>query len=412
MVFYKRIGFWLLVITVIAVAFFLARNSLEKTGVRGYEVSKKELVISVTATSTGTIKADKEVRLPAQRSGRISKLFVEEGSLIEKGGLAAELEFDEALQRLQISQATLERMRANLEGLRLALKSFRIEVESNIERTATILNETGARMKRFAELREKGYLSQNEFDSVKREYDIAKANHTSALSAGDQIKSKEADIKAQDAAVKQAAGEHVLAKINHDYSFIRSPMGGIITSRPVKVGDTVNTGSLIASVVSPDSLYIEAFIDEADVAKISIGQQVNISMDAYQGKVFRGEVYMISPVVLGGKQEARTFEVRVRFLEKGIIIKPGMSADVEVLVDRVRDLLIVPSQAVMEKSEGRSAFVIQKGKAVLTHVKTGRYNWNFTEVTEGIKERDVVITNPDAPGLVDGSRVKLIKTEK
>lgn len=412
MVFYKKIGFWLLVGLGIIAGLLILRTSFKKIDVTGYEISKKDLIISVTATSTGTIKADNEVRLTAQRTGRVTRLLVQEGSIVGKGDLVAELEYDEAGQRLQIASAFLQRSQANLEAMKLGLDSFKTDIESNIARTSSVLNEAETRRKRYTELRDAGYLSQIEFDSMTREYEVAKAGYTSAAGAKVQIRSKEEEIRALDAAVKQARSEYAIAKLNYDYSFIRSPIAGVVTGRPVKLGDTVIVSTLMASVVSTDSLYVEAFIDEADVARISTGQPVTISMDAYPGRTFNGKIYMISPVVLGGKQEARTFEVRVRFVDRGMVTKPGMSADVEVIVDSIRNIPVLPSQAVIEKDDGKFVFLYKNGKAVLTPVSTGRFNWNFTEVTGGVKEGDTVITAPDTPGLVDGARVRIVKKEK
>ena len=238
-----------------------------------------------------------------------------------------------------------------------------------------------------------------------------KASLESAIAAKSRITAQTEEIKAQEAAVREAESSLSLAKLNHDYSFIKSPISGVVISRPVKVGETTVTGSLkgalVAHVVSMDDLYIEAFIDEADVAKVKLRQQANITMDAYQGNIFKGEIYMISPVVLGGKQETRTFEVRTRLKEKQIIIKPGMSADAEIIVDNIKNALVVPSHALMEKKTAKKFVFIKKGStAKLIPVETGQFNWNFTEITSGVKEGDTVIINPDATGLADGRRVK------
>ncbi len=139
------------------------------------------------------------------------------------------------------------------------------------------------------------------------------------------------------------------------------------------------------------------------------GQDVNITMDAYQGRIFKGSVYMISPVVLGGKQETRTFEVRTRFREKGIVRKQGMSADIEIIIDSVKDALVVPSQAVIERDGKKKVFLKEGSKARLVSVETGRFNWNYTEIISGLKEGDIIISNPDAAGLADDKRVKETK---
>ncbi|TAL26241.1 MAG: efflux RND transporter periplasmic adaptor subunit [Nitrospirae bacterium] len=363
MPFYKRLGFWIFVAIISIAAFFIIKRTFNSIEVKVLPATRQELTITVTATSTGTIKSEREMKITAQRMGRISRLFVEEGDVVGPGSKIAELDTEEAYMNLQMAQASMDKAKA-------------------------ILNETETRLKRLNELREKGYISQIDLDSVRRENDVA------------------------DAALREAKNSLSLAKLNYDYSFIKSPINGVITSRPVKLGETAAKGALVVNIVSTQDLYIEAFIDEADVARVKPGLEVNISMDAYQGKVFKGEVYMISPVVLGGKQETRTFEARTRFREKGPLIKPGMSADVEIIADSVKDAIVVPSQAIIERDGKKLVFVKKGRKAALVSVETGRFNWSFTEIVSGIKDGDVVITNPDVSGLADGKRVKEAKKAK
>ncbi len=408
----KKKLFWLILLVCIILAFVIYRATVRGVQVNGYLVKKKDLVISVTGTSTGTIKADNEVKLSAQRIGRISRLAVEEGSEVAAGGSIAELESDEVQQRLLLASASMQRMAAQLDALKLGLASFKADVEANINKARAVLDEAEARLKRYQELKDKGFVSQSDLEVVKREHDVAKASSMAAIAAREQIRAREEEIKAQAAAVEQSRREYNLAKIMFDYSFIKSPIAGVVTARPVKVAETVPVGALIASVVATDSLYIEAFIDEADAAKIAIGQQVHVTMDAYSGTVMKGEVYMLSPVVLGNKQEARTFEARVRLLDKNIKTKPGMSADVEVIVSRKEHVLIIPSQAIIERNEAKYVYVANRNRAVLRQIRTGQFNWSYTEVTEGLQEGDTIITNPDVPGLKDRSRITVLVTDK
>jgi RND family efflux transporter MFP subunit len=408
---HKKFSFWAIVLIIAIAALFSARKMLSSIEVKGYEVKKKDLVISVTGTSTGTVKADIEVKLTAHRTGTVAKLYIEEGSVVKSGAPVADLDSDEVLQRLKLSTASLDRMKAQQESLRTGLVAFRAEVNANMNRAKAVLDEAETRLKRYQGLTTKGFVSQSDLDAVQREFDVAKASYASALAGQEQIRAREAEIRAQDAAVEQTQRERNLAGILYDYSFIRTPVSGVVTSRPVKIGETVLLGGLVAEVVALDTLYVEAFIDEADAAKIRIGHPAHVTMDAYGEKVMKGEVYMISPVVLGTKQEARTFEARVRLFDKDIVLKPGMSADVEVIVSRRENVLSVPSQAIIEKNEGRYLYLAQKGRAVLRQVKTGKFNWNYTEVTEGIQEGEIVISNPDVSDLKEGVRVKVISTE-
>jgi RND family efflux transporter MFP subunit len=406
MAFYKRFSFWFFVLALLLFTFFIVNKTLRAVEVKTVKVGRDNFTLTVTATSMGTIKADEEVRLTAQRVGRISKLLVKEGDIVKSGALIAVLDPDEAVYNLKMAQATLQRMQARLNELRSALDPLRIEVETNIDKARANLQEAEKRLKRFIDLKDKGYISQIEVDSAERDYNVAKAAYESAIAGRPQLIVRAEEIKGQEAAVREAESSLSIAKLNYDYSFVKSSISGVVTSLPVKIGDTVAKGALIASIVATESLYVEALIDEADIARVSKGQKVNISMDAYPGKIFNGEVYMISPVVLGGKQETRTFEIRVRFKKQDAVIKLGMSADIEVIVDSVKDTLVVPSQAVIEKSSEKFVFVKRDSKVKLTPVRTGLSNWNLTEIISGLKEEDIVVTNPDAPGLKDGVRVK------
>ena len=353
MPFYRKRIFLFFSAIILLVMFFILKRTFSAIEVKTAPVNRQELAITVTATSTGTIKSETEVKITAQRIGKITKLFVEEGSIVKPGSMIAELDPDEAYLSLQAARASLEKAQSRLKELRNSHDSLKVEIETNIEKAKAVLKEAEVRFKRFNDLKDKGYMAQMDVDSVQKEYEVAKASLESAIAAKSRITAQTEEIKAQEAAVREAESSLSLAKLNHDYSFIKSPISGVVISRPVKVGETTVTGSLkgalVAHVVSMDDLYIEAFIDEADVAKVKLRQQANISMDAYQGNIFKGEIYMISPVVLGGKQETRTFEVRTRLKEKQIIIKPGMSADAEIIVDNIKNALVVPSHALMEK---------------------------------------------------------------
>ncbi|HCC68737.1 MAG TPA: hypothetical protein DEP99_02500 [Nitrospiraceae bacterium] len=406
MPFYKRFSFWFFILALFTLAFFVVNKTLKAVEIETAEIKRQDLVITVTATAVGTIKADEEISLTAQRAGRISRLLVKEGDVVKAGTLVAKLDPDEAMHNLKLSEAALQRSQYRLDELKATYNPLRVEVETNIDRAEANLQEAEKRLRRFMDLGEKGYISQMEVDSVLRDHRVAKAVYESAISGREQLMVRAEAIKAQEAAVREAKSSLSLAGLNYDYSFVRSPISGVVISRPVKIGEVVVKGRLIASIISTDSLYIEAFIDEVDIAKVSKGQRVNISMDAYPDRIFEGEAYKISPVALGGEQEVRTFEIRVRFKEQGTVIKSGMSADIEIIVDSVKDTLVVPTQAIIDRPGKKYVFVKSGSRAKLTPVNTGLFDWNFTEIAHGLKEGDIVVINPDTPGLKDGVRVR------
>jgi len=142
---------------------------------------------------------------------------------------------------------------------------------------------------------------------------------------------------------------------------------------------------------------------------------VAITVDAFPGEKFEGSIRRISPIVSGGKLETRTADVWVYFNRKDARIKPGMSADIEILITTLQSVLSVPSQAVIEREGKKQAFVAvgvdlksgAKAVATLKPVEIGITNWSYTEVTKGLSAGEFVITTPEATGLIDGVKVLL-----
>lgn len=399
----KKIIVFLSIAVVVLLTLFFMRNS--GVDVKIITAKKQPLLITVTATSTGTVKAETEARISAQRTGNVTRLLFDEGSIVDNKRVIVELDPEEAYLNLKLAEATLQKAISRLEEMRASLSVLKTDVEANIKKTEAVINESDKRLKRAKELIRQGYIPEAELDAIEKEYAVAMANYESALSGRRQIEARLYDIKAQEAAIKEAEQSLALARLNYEYSFIRSPISGVITARNVKIGDTVVKGAVLGSVVSTDSLYIEAFIDEADISSVTVGKEVNVTMDAYPEKVFKGTVYRISPVVTGGKQETRTFEVRTRLVEMPPTIKPGMSAEVEIVVDKADNILSVPSHSILEK-EGRSfIYIVKDSIARLVPVETGRSNWTYTEIISGINEGDEVIINPDVHGLHDGTKI-------
>lgn len=401
----KTIKIITVILILTAITFFLIIKQ-EGISVKTYKAKRQNFSITVTATATGTIKAETDASISAQRAGRIEKLRFDEGSIVDDKSVIAELDSEIAFIELRLSEATLQKAKAKLSEMNTAFNAFKADVEAEISKNKAILIEAEKRLKRAKELIKQGFITEAELDLTEKEYAIAKASYESSEAKKSQVEAKLHEIKAQEAAVKEAEQSYHMAQLNYNYSFIRSPISGIVTSRKVKLGDTVSKGTILGTVVSPGSLYVEGLIDEADIANVSLGKEANITMDAYYGEIFKGLVYRISPVVTGGKQETRTFEVRIRLKDSPLAIKPGMSADVEIIVDKVENALVVPSQAIFEREKRFFLYVIRDSKANLTEVKTGRSSWTYTEILSGINEGDEIIINPDVPGLRDGVKVK------
>jgi HlyD family secretion protein len=186
------------------------------------------------------------------------------------------------------------------------------------------------------------------------------------------------------------------------------PFSGTLTSRLVEPGEAVVPGQAVAEVRMLDSLDVIAPLDERDAAEVEPGQHVRVTLDPFPGRVWHARVKRVAPVVVETRDRNRTLAVEaelVRFAgEPGGGPRPGMSADLEVVL-AVRDsVLRVPTSAVID---GRRVLVVEDGRAVAREVSTGARNWDWTEVVSGLRAGERVIVTLDRAGVTAGARVRI-----
>ncbi len=355
----KKRLFWSLAAAVVILAVVLLSGK-KSVPVKVVEIKPGELRVVVNATTTSTVKSETEVTLSAQRTGRVVTLPVREGDVVRAGTL---------LCRLDLTEES-------------------VQTESVLAQSRATYQEADKNLKRIEGLFEKGMLAQQDLDTARRTYEVARSQFEAAQS---------------DAGVKR------------DYSVIRAPFSGVVAKKYTEVGELLLPGKQIVTVVNPDRIYVLATIDEVDVGRLKLGQPVAITVDAFPGEKFAGKVGRISPIVSGGKLETRTADVWIYFGKKDPRLKPGMSADIEILITTLDNVLSVPSQCVIER-DGKKQVFIAEGKSLkpgatalarLRPVETGETNWSFTEITKGLTAGEYVITTPEAEGLKNGVKVKM-----
>lgn len=354
----KRVLWAIAVLAVVLVIFMLSGKKPVSVKVSG--IKPGQLRVVVNATTTSTVRSETEVTLSAQRTGRVVALPVREGDIVKAGALIASLDLTEES----------------------------VQTESVLSQSKATYDEAGKNLKRIDDLFNKGMLAQQDLDTARRVYEVARSQYQAATS---------------DAGVKR------------DYSVIRAPFSAVIAKKYSEVGELLLPGKQIALLVNPDRIYVLATIDEVDVGRLKLGQPVMITVDAFPGEKFQGKVGRISPIVSGGKLETRTADVWIYFSKRDPRLKPGMSADIEILITTLDNVLSVPSQCVVER-DGRKQVYIAEGKALnpgatalakLRPVETGETNWSFTEITKGLSVGEYVITTPEAEGLKNGVKIKV-----
>jgi len=270
--------------------------------------------ITQTVSATGTLQAVVTVQVGSQVSGTIANLYADFNSKVTKGQVIAELDQGKF-------KARVEEERANV-----------VSAQADLAKAKVSLEDTERTLARATELRKRELISQSELDA-------AETSNRAAL----------AQIEVAKGRVEQAKAGLDQAALDLSYTVIRSPVDGIVISRNVDVGQTVAaslqapTFFTIANDLS--KMEVHTNVAEADIGTVWQGQEVTFTVDAYVTRRFRGTVAQVrnAPTVV---QNVVTYNAVVRIDNKELLLKPGMTANVQFLVSQKSDVLTVPNLAI------------------------------------------------------------------
>jgi len=206
------------------------------------------------------------------------------------------------------------------------------------------------------------------------------------------VQKKAASTRARDEAQAKLDNDRAavdLARIRLDKTEIRAPFSGLIGLRKVSVGAYVTAGQDIVDLVSTDPIKVDFSISERFLPMLKVGQKLEITVDAYPGESFSGEVYALSPQVdpLG-----RSLALRAEVTNPEGRLKAGLFARVRLVVATRTKAVIIPEQAVFAQAGKWYVYRVIEGKAQLTPIETGVRRPGWVEIATGLAEGDVVVT--------------------
>ncbi|MEK7195168.1 MAG: efflux RND transporter periplasmic adaptor subunit [Patescibacteria group bacterium] len=242
-------------------------------------------------------------------------------------------------------------------------------------------------------------IAQSTLTTYRSNINTAKTNINSSLAdinkQAQNINTQNAAIAAEEATIEsyKAAIENIKAQIAK--TVIVSPINGVITKQEAKVGEIASPNSAIVSIISVSEFDIEANVPEADIGKISIGDKSRITLDAYGSDVvFEARVVSVDPAetVIEG---IPTYKTVLNFLDKDERIKPGMTANIDILTAERNNVVVIPQRAVVTKNGDKFVLVYNgtenpEERKIEIGVKGSDGN---VEVTSGISEGEQVITS-------------------
>jgi len=419
----------LVIVAAIGVAIAVSKRKDEGVAVTVEKSIRKTITQLVNAT--GKIQPEVEVKIAPEIAGEILEMPFREGAVVKKGDLLVSIRADAYRYQVEQQEASLVSAKATSLVNKAALQKAEEDLERN------------------RDLYAKRLISDSDLAVVVNAHDGAKAAYDSAL----------ANIVRTEGVLNQM-------KDLLDKAIIYAPIDGTVTSRTSEVGErVVATGSFagteVMRIADLSNMEVRVNINENDIVNVKVNDRARISIDAYPGRKFTGSVKEIAAAAkttgLSTQEEVTNFQVKIRIADKGVNLRPGMSASVDVETKTVENVIAVPIQAVTVRSrEGnktidqlamdrdmkakqaqgagaalavnekqqrererddraslqRVVFVLNGDKVKMTPVETGIGDTTHLEITSGLKEGEEVVSGPFSVItriLKDGMKVRIDK---
>ena len=449
----KKVWKRILIAAAIIILLLVVGNLLAGNKDKGEKVAVEKVArrtITETVTASGNIYPEIEVKISPDISGEITELNVEEGDSVKKGQVLARifadlyaLQRDEAASQVGQRQATVANNQAALEATKASLEQAKQAYDRN------------------KALYDQKVISKAEFEQFETTYRTAQANYNAALQG---IKSLEANV---------VAAQTGLIRANKDLgrTTLVAPMNGVISSLKVKRGERVagnsfNVGTEMMTVADMSIMEVRVDVGENDIVKVNFGDSVDVELDAYNNRKFKGVVTQIASstktsLTSTASNEVTNYEVRIRLDKesykdlidpkrpKNFPFRPGMNASADIKTKRHDNVLSAPITAVNARVKGSDqsiserqkeskvgkdeenqddqlavasdeleevVFVLQKdGTVKKVVVKSGIQDLNYIEILSGLSGSEEVVMGPYnaiSKTLKDGTKVKVVPKEK
>lgn len=304
--------------------------------------SQNELFFSGTIETT-------QAKMSFQAPGRIAAVHVREGQPVTQNQIIAELDRAEFQSRYDQAKANLERARQVKQQAEIVLninqKTLPAEVsraEAGMKSAHDTLADTGKNYRRFEDLFQQGVVTEKERDSMKLGYDIAQSRLQESesllrLAKGNLIRIDAARQEIETAAAQMDVARAALNQtaIQLGYAQLKSPLNGVVTSRNIEPGETVNAGREVITISDLARVDLKIYVDETQIGKVKPGQKTDIKVDTFPNKTFAGFISFISPegeftpkIIQTKKERVKlVYLVKVSIVNPNFELKAGMPAD-------------------------------------------------------------------------------------
>ncbi len=369
-------------------------------------VRRGSLAASVGAA--GNIAVSRTTTLSPQTSGRVTQVNVKVSDRVKAGQTLVQLDLTDLMMSLKSSQLSLASAQANFDNVKVknAQNSNQLIIaKASLERSRLAVQAAQADYDTIAWRAGSAATTQaTALQQASIDYQSALASYNTTVATINDTELKNSQI-----ALDQAKLNVEQAQLNLDRARIVAPFDGVVTSVSLNVGDNASSGAAAVVMIDPSRLQISVTVSEVDIARVKLGQTAQVTIDALSGKNYSAQVTTINPTATV-TQGVVNYPVILVLSNADDAIKPGMTANLIMEVERRDDVLLLPTRAVRTQGNQRLVTVLYKGQTIQVTVRTGLSNDQSIEITDGLQEGDVVVINPTnlRPGNVPGGAIPFI----
>jgi len=404
-----------LILIVAGVGIYSYRQSKKETRWKLAEYQSTESTymgdLQISILASATLQPFEIVDVRPEASGQILELYFDVGDWVEEGQPMALLDQEDLANRVETARADVSRAQANLDLVRRGYTPRELQsYESQVDTARLALNEAMEDLDHATELHEAGFASDEELDTA--EYAVEQnrlhLEQTEAAlaillegSTSEEIRSAQASM--QVARINLQDSENALGDAT-----IYSPMSGVVLERYVTEGSVVvsslasfSGGDSMCTIGDLSSMKAYANVDENDIGYVVEEQRCILDVDAYPDEDFEGYVLKIHPQATNqGGSTIFMAEIEVPNVDGRLMA--GMSCEVEIITEAIEDILLVPDRAIAVREGVNWVFVVDEDENIeARRIETGKTNYEFTEVLEGLELGEEVIVRGVPRDLLD-----------
>jgi len=425
----------ILLLAVLAIISFIFKNN-SKSDPKVTVDDSKITSINEIVTGSGKIFPEKEIKISSDVSGEIVELYVVEGDSVKAGQVLAKIDPESYVSAVERGKASLN----NAKAQKSISKSQVLASQAQKEQILAQLANAQAIHNRNKNLLSEGVISQAEFDNSKSNLNALEANIKASNS---NIQSSEEQAKAAQFTIKSAEASLRELQTSLSRTTIKAPVSGVISLLNVEQGERVvgtiqMAGTEMMRIANLNAMEVQVEVSENNILKVETGDSVNIEVDAYLDRIFKGYVTEIantasnatsgaSQAALLSSTQVTNFIVKIRIDPDSYLdiisgnkyaFRPGMSASVDIFTNREEGILTVPIQAVTAREEeidgkevvNEIVFVVEADTVRQVVVKTGIQDDNNIHILSGLEEKQKVVTGPYsilAKELENGNKIEI-----